>query len=592
MAEGNHNYDSETKSSRLPALKLDYNPTVDHLMNCPITVGHDNPGGDRNSDKAAIRVMIVGDSISHGAEGDYTWRYRIWQWFQAEGIPTKFVGPYKGTQPPNKPSRPQRPFAAGGKACTAIPATDGGYAMDIPEDWDSNHFSVWGRQAAQTRDLIEAEVAKYHPDLLLVELGFNDMGWFVSGPEGTLQSMSEVIHNARKSNSHINIALANVPHRTYISGRDDLVANTRKYNSMLSEIIPSWSRGDSLVHLVRLQENYGCGTDDCPAGHDGLHPNALGEFQIAQAFSRTLVNDFKIGARELGVPLIVPQRPTPVPDNIQVVSAPGGIIVTWDAVYGAYSYDLRSRIVGTEWSKTPIAVNRFDNNWVSDGMEWEYQVRTNNGEHVGISDWTQVKSAVAHPETAPGPSNTIVTATSDGIRVTWQKPTGPYTDSIEGYELFVRSVVAPGTYIKSKWETGCRAEFQGLERGQHYVIAIASWNTAGCGIPSHTWPATPGHGRPTAPLNLQAQNVDPTTVQLTWDNGSVAAAGYRVWVRQVSDGAEWQADRDDIIMNSSHGVAFLFPGTWNFEFCVTAVNGHLESGKSNHVIPLRWLGHC
>jgi len=35
---------------------------------------------------AALRVLIVGDSITQGHEGDYTWRYRIWQWFNSQSI--------------------------------------------------------------------------------------------------------------------------------------------------------------------------------------------------------------------------------------------------------------------------------------------------------------------------------------------------------------------------------------------------------------------------------------------------------------------------------------------------------------------------
>ncbi|KAF8846484.1 hypothetical protein BDZ45DRAFT_682498 [Acephala macrosclerotiorum] len=32
------------------------------------------------------------------------------------------------------------------------------------------------------------------------------------------------------------------------------------------------------ISPVELQENYDCGTSSCPAGYDGLHPNALGEY--------------------------------------------------------------------------------------------------------------------------------------------------------------------------------------------------------------------------------------------------------------------------------------------------------------------------
>jgi hypothetical protein len=33
-----------------------------------------------------ISVMIVGDSITQGAEGDWTWRYRLWEWFRDQNV--------------------------------------------------------------------------------------------------------------------------------------------------------------------------------------------------------------------------------------------------------------------------------------------------------------------------------------------------------------------------------------------------------------------------------------------------------------------------------------------------------------------------
>jgi hypothetical protein len=35
----------------------------------------ENPPKDK-----IIKMMIAGDSISHGMEGDWTWRYRLWKW--------------------------------------------------------------------------------------------------------------------------------------------------------------------------------------------------------------------------------------------------------------------------------------------------------------------------------------------------------------------------------------------------------------------------------------------------------------------------------------------------------------------------------
>ena len=47
--------------------------------------------------RAPIRIMVVGDFISQGYAGDYTWRYRLWEWLRAGAVDVDFVGPYSGT---------------------------------------------------------------------------------------------------------------------------------------------------------------------------------------------------------------------------------------------------------------------------------------------------------------------------------------------------------------------------------------------------------------------------------------------------------------------------------------------------------------
>jgi hypothetical protein len=34
----------------------------------------------------SISVMVVGDSMTQGKEGDWTWRYRLWEWFNDQGV--------------------------------------------------------------------------------------------------------------------------------------------------------------------------------------------------------------------------------------------------------------------------------------------------------------------------------------------------------------------------------------------------------------------------------------------------------------------------------------------------------------------------
>jgi hypothetical protein len=64
--------------------------------------------------------MIVGDSITHGAEGDFTWRYRLAKWLEAEDVKFEFKGPYIGTHPPAEPHAPQPPRLVNETVCTHL----------------------------------------------------------------------------------------------------------------------------------------------------------------------------------------------------------------------------------------------------------------------------------------------------------------------------------------------------------------------------------------------------------------------------------------------------------------------------------------
>lgn len=218
--------------------------------------------------QSALRVMVVGDSMTQGQQGDWTWRYRIWQWFQQNGVAVNFVGPITGTIKPQSPHVPQPPPLFGDLPPSTETGNNGGYARGVDSAFlqNNNHFAYWGRAAAQDQGIIEEVVAQHPADLMLLMLGFNDMGWFYSDAEGTIDSIGNLIANARKSNPDLKFAVANVPNRKFIGGRQDLVDNTRIYNGLLPDAINKWSTKQSPIHLVRLEENYVCQPDDCPAG--------------------------------------------------------------------------------------------------------------------------------------------------------------------------------------------------------------------------------------------------------------------------------------------------------------------------------------
>lgn len=209
----------------------------------------------------AIKVMVVGDSISHGREGDWTWRYRIWEWFNRERVPVRFVGPFTGTSPPDEPHPPLPPRLIDEPPDPWPPLrTHGGYAAGVSSGFlaNSDHFSASGRQAGQAKDLVAEQVAAYQPDLLLVELGFNDLGWSMCHPVQVLQNIKHLVDQARSAKRDLKFAIADIPQRTDMPGREDLPASTAIYNKLLAASIPRWSSLQSPIALVRFCENYSC----------------------------------------------------------------------------------------------------------------------------------------------------------------------------------------------------------------------------------------------------------------------------------------------------------------------------------------------
>lgn len=357
----------------------------------------------------------------------------------------------------------------------------GKYAADVSPDFQSNHFAVWGRAAAVDKGLIQDIVKRYPADLMLLMLGFNDMGWFYSNALGTLSSIKILVTNARVANPNLKFAIANVPMRTNI-GRADLPAMTDGYNALLADAIPQWSTSESPVELVELRENYSCELDGCPAGYDGLHPNAYGEFQIAHAFSLTLVNKFQMGETPVTVPYIatIPARPMPVPANFTVETSPGGIVASWEPAFGAYGYDILSRIQNvTDWVPGYVASNRYDAIWTIDGEIYDIKVRVSCGDSQK-GNWTDVRSAVAHPQTTAAPDNVVVTATPSGFDLNSDPRSG---DSVSEYEVLYFDKNVQNSSLTSARFAGSSVHIDGLVPDHEYMVALQTWNTAGVGFP-------------------------------------------------------------------------------------------------------------
>lgn len=332
------------------------------------------------------------------------------------------------------------------------------------------------------------------------------------------------------------------------------------------------------------------GENHSEAAYDGLHPNALGDFQLAQAFSRTLLTDFNIGRHELTIPASVPPRVTKTPTNFKAVSAPSGIVITWDPVYGAYWYDLRVRLAGSDdWTTCYVPTNRYDTTFCVTGQRWEYQLRSRAGDTVE-SAWTDVVSAVARPETLPAPNNIITHATADGFVISWDPPED--SQHVERFGVLSHDRDIPGAFPSVVGIKGNGGRVNGLVPGHHYDVAVQTWNPAGGGLPGGARAVTVAKGTPLPPIQLQLAVVDKTTAVLRW-RGDPAAAGYRVWAREVEPGARSSSHRElkdlQVSLDAEPliGKALLtdlYPSVWAFEYAVSTYNGSDESDISQWIM--------
>ncbi|KAL1904415.1 hypothetical protein Sste5344_009865 [Sporothrix stenoceras] len=492
----------------------------------------------------APKIMVVGDSISHDMQDDWTWRYRAWSWLKKFGFEATFVGPYTGTHgtPGLASSEPMAPPLPGEEALNF--QVEGGYNSGVDSAFTSSgHASYWGRQATQMAPLIHDWVDRFQPDYLLILLGFNDLGWFAQGPEGLIGQMGLLVENVREAKVDIKLLVGNVVRRLFIDGRQDLVDNTNTYNALLKSTLPNWYRGASPIAYVDVAAQYGCSPDNCPDGYDGLHSDVLGEHHIAKAFCDRLVDSFGFLADHYQIPASLDGRPVSTPTNVKAVSYPEGIFTIWDSIVNNRGYRIRTRVAGAAdwWSDGLVFPNTWGSwlSWILPGQKWEIQVATHG----------------------------------DGY-------------DVHCYGVLVWDRDTPNAFLGAYATQDTLLQIPGLKSGHRYNIWVAtyinlnpgsltSFAVTPGGLPAPGADVIVGGGVPEPPSAVSYVPIDGTTLTLSWP--AVAnAAGYTIYMKSASGGGNLQVIGSTTA--TSQGIAFLFPGIWTYQFCVGSYNGLYQSG--------------
>ena len=265
-----------------------------------------------------VRILIVGDSMTQGSSGDWTWRYRLWRHLTEHGVPVDFVGPRTDLW-------------------EYVEAHDGSQAYVDPA-FDRDHAARWGMPlaamgadppagiGATVGDLVD----DYHPDVVVEMLGVNDLAFGGKTPAQLVGMLHDFVDQARAADPGVDVVLGQIPQ----PWRSDVAT----FNPMLGDLADDLDT--ELSHVVSADTDASYSLAD---SFDSAHPNARGELKIAAAFEDALAL--------LGVGPVA-DRPLPeVPLGPRIpptLSATGGLhqaLVGWVRSPGSHQSEIWARDV-------------------------------------------------------------------------------------------------------------------------------------------------------------------------------------------------------------------------------------------------------
>lgn len=223
-----------------------------------------------------VQIMLAGDSITQGIDGDYTWRYRLAMEFRRQAITDKvdLVGP------------------------TTNPRGSYGHYLG-GRTWDYDHDATGGTTLHYQLGLIGDQVATYQPDVLISFLGTNDFLAIQRAPANrglsasallpqyrakvtqVLDDWATYINTARSKNTDIKIILGElitpkIPQQI----RDD-------YNMRLTALAGDLSSFVSPIQVAQLDSPLWTSSRYL---YDTIHPTPTGESMLAQLFADKLAS--------------------------------------------------------------------------------------------------------------------------------------------------------------------------------------------------------------------------------------------------------------------------------------------------------------
>ena len=205
-----------------------------------------------------VRILFNGDSVTHGYQGDYSYRLRVADEFNRQGVAVDFVGSRRS------------PYT-----------TPGTLTSHYLQPIDSDHFALGGTWLSAQAVVFGAEVAKQQPDVVVCQLGLNDLR-FEQTPEEVGQSLREWISAVRAARASASIVLMNIMPQTN-GGRPWLETAIPQFNELQNVIAGELTTMESPIVVAHTAD----GWDQAAFSYDGGHANPTGETVVAQRLAES-----------------------------------------------------------------------------------------------------------------------------------------------------------------------------------------------------------------------------------------------------------------------------------------------------------------
>ncbi len=212
-------------------------------------------------DKQTTNILCLGNSITNGVDTFNSYRRDLWQLLHAGNYNSDFIGSWNKHSDGRNAPIPDFDMDHEGHS--------GWTFEDIlkPPSWDS------------ARGNLHQWIKDYKPDIVLIELGTNDV-FHCRRPEEMFGNLNVILALLREKNKHVKIFLAQIPPLGAQWADKKLCGNDTSYSEAiinLNKQIVSYAGTHSTLQSHIIVVDQFTGVNPATDMFDDIHPNTKGE---------------------------------------------------------------------------------------------------------------------------------------------------------------------------------------------------------------------------------------------------------------------------------------------------------------------------